>query len=434
MQKKILFASILMLLIASMSAIYVEVGTGTEQGTHLPMEPYWSYSMSQTIYNRGLINVSNHRIVEISYYFNGYSAWNEDIKIYMKHHQLSSFAGQNSWTSSNGLTLVYDGQISTTTEAGWITIVLDTPFNYNNIDNLLVAFEANSPGYASSGNNFLGTTVTEEKSIFHYSDSVNSDFVSPVAGTTSNIIPNTRFTMNVIPTGPSINVNPTSLDFGNIYLGRTGTTRVNITNTGVANLSGTISSTGTELTFSPQGFSILPSGVIQAVVQLNPQAVGPYNGSFTITSNDPDHPSVTVTTTANVLPAIPDGLAIIGDGTSSYQDIPFSTSRKHSYSQTIYYSNEIGFTNQRIEKIGWHYNGGSALGPDDIKIYMGLTSATEFEEPFDWISLDQMVQVYDGTITVPSTDGIVSVFLDNPFEYTGSQNLEIGRASCRERV
>ncbi|MFA7057756.1 MAG: choice-of-anchor J domain-containing protein, partial [Candidatus Cloacimonadales bacterium] len=157
-----------------------------------------------------------------------------------------------------------------------------------------------------------------------------------------------------------------------------------------------------------------------------PLAEGAYSGSFTITSNDPLHITTTVTTTANILPALPEGLVIIGDGALTNQGLPFEPWYKHSYSQSIYTAGEIGLSDQRVEKISWHYNGNSAWGPDVFKVYMGLTSETTFANNTSWVSNDDMMEVYDGTITVPSTDGLVEIILDIPFNYSASQNLVVG--------
>ena len=57
MRKKILFVSILMLLIASLSAVYVEVGTGEISNSYIPTYGFYSYGWSRTIYPQSeLIN------------------------------------------------------------------------------------------------------------------------------------------------------------------------------------------------------------------------------------------------------------------------------------------------------------------------------------------------------------------------------------------
>ncbi len=52
------------------------------------------------------------------------------------------------------MTLVYDGNLSVTTTDGWVTITLDTPFSYNNTDNLVIGVDENGYDYHSSSDSF----------------------------------------------------------------------------------------------------------------------------------------------------------------------------------------------------------------------------------------------------------------------------------------
>ncbi|MBI9031807.1 choice-of-anchor J domain-containing protein, partial [bacterium] len=153
---------------------------------------------------------------------------------------------------------------------------------------------------------------------------------------------------------------------------------------------------------------------------------GDYSGSFEVLSNDTAIPSLTVNTTAFILPPLPDNISIIGNGVLTNQGLPFEPFYRHTWSQSIYYAGEIGIADQRVEKISWHYNGNSAWGPDDMKIYMGLTSEISFTGNTDWISLDSMMEVFNGAITVPAEDGWVEIELNIPFIYDNTQNLVVG--------
>ena len=284
-----------------------------------------------------------------------------------------------------------------------------------------------APSYHSSSDEFYCTPTDVTRSILYYTDStIPSHEAPPTANYMRSCYPNVRLQFGEVPEGPAIRVNPISLDFGNVYLNRTGSASLNIRNIGTETLTGTISATGTELSFSIGAFTIEPFNMEQLVVSLNPLAQGAYNGSFIVNSNDPLHPATTVTTTANILPALPEGLVIIGDGTEINQGLPLEPYYNHSYSQSIYLASEIGLTDQRIEKISWHYNGYSSWGPDQFRIFMGLTNQTQFSGNTSWISTNEMMEVYDGTISVTNTEGEVEFILDIPFNYTTSQNLVVG--------
>ncbi len=235
-----------------------------------------------------------------------------------------------------------------------------------------------------------------------------------------------NFFIESIPTGPAIVVTQDTLNFGEVYLNRTGVAQLNIENWGIAPLEVDFSQDGDELAFTPNEITVQPNESQTVAVSLTPIAEGDYSGSFTINSNDTNIPSLEIATTAYILPALPDNIAIIGNGELVGQSIPFEPWYRHTWSQTIYYAGEIGIADQRIEKISWHYNGNSAWGPDDMKIYMGLTSEVDFADGDSWISAESLMEVFDGTITVPAEDGWVEFELDIPFIYDNTQNLVVG--------
>ena len=57
---------------------------------------------------------------------------------------------------------------------------------------------------------------------------------------------------------------------------------------------------------------------------------------------------------------------------------------------------------------------------------MAESSRTEFVATDDWEPLSSLTQVYAGGITVtPGAEGWVTIILDTPFTYSGSDNLII---------
>ena len=120
------------------------------------------------------------------------------------------------------------------------------------------------------------------------------------------------------------------------------------------------------------------------------------------------------------------GNVIIGTGTNTSQPLPLNMFYGHTYSQSIYTPAEFNGTYGKITKIAWYYNGNSAQGPDDIDIYMGLTSQGSFSSTTDWVAYGQLTNVYHGTLSVPATAGWVEFTLQTPFLYDGSTNLVVG--------
>ncbi|MCK5787969.1 MAG: hypothetical protein KAH32_03150, partial [Chlamydiia bacterium] len=184
----------------------VIVGTGMEVNTSLPLEMYYGYTYSQSIYTPADLTDISGSITSISYYYNGNSSFAGDvIDIYMGTTPQNEFLTTNDWVNYSDLTLVYSGTLNTTTTAGWITFDLDVPYTYSANGNLVVGFDENTAGYHSSGDEFFGTQMSNNRSIFFYNDVTNPDPINPpTTGYTLNVrdyIPNTKF--EIIPSGCS---------------------------------------------------------------------------------------------------------------------------------------------------------------------------------------------------------------------------------------
>lgn len=124
----------------------VVIGTGTED-LSLPIEPYYGYSYSQSIFLQSDIQIANRYIDKISFYwYADVDATNSDEwTIYMANTDLTEFADENSWVTE-GLTQVFSGQVDLSAGERWIEITLDTPFYHNN-QNLIIAVDENTEGY-----------------------------------------------------------------------------------------------------------------------------------------------------------------------------------------------------------------------------------------------------------------------------------------------
>ncbi|OQY28755.1 MAG: hypothetical protein B6244_06235 [Candidatus Cloacimonetes bacterium 4572_55] len=142
---------------------------------------------------------------------------------------------------------------------------------------------------------------------------------------------------------------------------------------------------------------------------------------FTALGTDENPANDTTTVIITVMPA---GIVQIGDGTLE-KGLPIYPGFNYTYSQSIYLQNEIGTGNQRISKLYYYYNGNSAWGPDDIVVYMGHTSETDFVDNWDWIPVANLTEVYNGQFSVPAVEGWVEIILNYPFIYNNTDNLVI---------
>ncbi|MBQ3754301.1 MAG: hypothetical protein II864_12325 [Prevotella sp.] len=148
--KKLL--SLLVLLMTAASGAWAEevtIGDGTETTRDFPIDNYFNYSCTEEIYTADEIGTKG-TINAISFYYHygtPYEASN--VKMFMKHVTRSAFTSTTDCEPLSETDLVWTGNIAPT-EEGWFTFTLDTPFEYNGTDNLLVAFYDGTNGYAGT--------------------------------------------------------------------------------------------------------------------------------------------------------------------------------------------------------------------------------------------------------------------------------------------
>ena len=193
----------------------IQIGYGVAINQGLPIEPYFNYSYSQTIYPQADVN-SEGDISTVAWEYNGNSVWGPDaIKIYMGHTTETTFATTSSWLDVADLTLVYDGNIVVPAVSNWVPITLDTPFSYNNIANLVIAVEENSDGCHASNDDFYCTVAEGNVSIMYRNDSVNPDPLAPPIGTLKAYYPNVLLLMDTEEDPPVTQYPaPTNLEIG----------------------------------------------------------------------------------------------------------------------------------------------------------------------------------------------------------------------------
>jgi len=175
------------------------VGFGTTNSNATPMNRFYDYSASETIYMNSELGFSG-KINSIG--FNKVSGANTDaiaaVSIYMKS-TTDSVPGTTASTA--GYTLVYSGSFPNTAPSGWMNQALTTPFDYStgNLSVLIVkgyqAYTSDRPYWANS---VTGST-TEMYRATSYADDEDEDFPGENAWSSSSVMtrtynrPNTRF-------------------------------------------------------------------------------------------------------------------------------------------------------------------------------------------------------------------------------------------------
>ena len=165
--------------VASGGVITDAIIDGSQTNQSAPIEPYYRYTYSQQIYYQSEINEEGN-ISALAFEYNGYTTTNFDVEIYLGHTTRSTFTTTtNNWISYSDLTKVYDGTYSVSNSAGWYSITFDTPFYYNNSDNLVVAVREKSYSYQSSSTEFYTDDGGAYRVLTYYDDGTNPNPASP---------------------------------------------------------------------------------------------------------------------------------------------------------------------------------------------------------------------------------------------------------------
>lgn len=175
--KKILL-SLLVSFVGLATYSQVQVGTSTTTTGNIPFPSNWGYTYSQQLYYQSEINASGN-ITTVSFYYSSGTITNSDsVTIYLGHSTKTAFNSTTDWVPLASLTQVFKGNVTYPSSAGWFTITLDIPFAYNNVDNLVVAFEEDRPGFGSLAQ-WRYSSSPNYRSIYYRSDGTNPDPASP---------------------------------------------------------------------------------------------------------------------------------------------------------------------------------------------------------------------------------------------------------------
>lgn len=170
----------------------VNIGTGTQTGESLPIEPYYGFSYSQSIYLASEINASGS-ITGVKFYTdpNISISSSNDWVVYLGHTTKTAFSSTTDWET--GLTEVFNGSISVV--GNEVTITFTTPFAYNGTDNLMVAVDENGTGYDDNADEFYSSAVTGDRALYYRNDTTNPDPTGtlPTASGTQQSVPNIQF-------------------------------------------------------------------------------------------------------------------------------------------------------------------------------------------------------------------------------------------------
>lgn len=180
------------LLLCSLSrAEIIQIGTGQVEDKGLPWSVTSGYSYVQQVYPAAAILVSGS-ISSIGFQYNVSSnvflAANNELRVFLGHTSQTSL---ETWIPFSELIEVFNGSLQYSDfsnglpGSGWLTIVLETPFVYNNGLNLVIAIDENSSGYGASNDDFFCSLQEQNRALRFRSGTINPDPANPPSSSLS---------------------------------------------------------------------------------------------------------------------------------------------------------------------------------------------------------------------------------------------------------
>lgn len=299
----------------------VPIGNGSTY-MQLPINTFYGYSYSQSLFLQSEINVAGKRIEKVRYYWGGSEAAtaSNDWVIYMGHTTKTFFATTADWIPLTSLTQVFSGVVNIPGTPGWIEITLDSPFVYNNTDNLVIAVDENEPSYNFSGHAFACSSLAANRSIRYNGDSVNANPATPPTGILTQGIPNIRLQFGLASV---LTITDASdLSFGSVFLGdspvitrqlqSTGSTPVVITGASMYNASSAFS---TGLSGFP--INLAPGASLNVNITFHPLQARTYSDTLYVYNSSQNNPVIKIALLGVGVyspPQPPQGVSIMVDG------------------------------------------------------------------------------------------------------------------------
>ncbi len=185
MKRKSLLFLLLALLFAPWAAQAQETVTvgdvnSTTKSYNTPFNSLYWYSFTEIIYPADEITIDNETvagtITSVSYYLDQSYAENQtnDIVLYMKNVTRTTFTSNTDYEPVTANDVVFNGQWTIPANyTGWLTITLDTPFEYDGESNLMIAMDENTDRYSTR--NFKYTNVSNSGISYYGDENKNPD-------------------------------------------------------------------------------------------------------------------------------------------------------------------------------------------------------------------------------------------------------------------
>jgi len=114
----------------------------------------------------------------------------------------------------------------------------------------------------------------------------------------------------------------------------------------------------------------------------------------------------------------------IGNELNFEKSVPLNPNFCYSMSQTIYHLYDTNIEDQLIQSLSFAYGNNNDWLVDNIRIYLGHTNKTVFQNNDDWIPIEELSLVFDGQVNfIQSLWGQIE--FDTTFPYNNQDNLVV---------
>ena len=197
MKKQLLFSFVALLCFGFANAQMVQTTHGFSYQSYIPIAMNHEYSYTQHIIlkselENGGWDSTYDVITKLRWekFNSGYFSTAYNWKIYMGNISKTVFSSTDDWVDLGELTEVFDGTIPINTGFGWFEIVLDIPFWYDGVGNLVIAVAETTPGMSTQSVPFGSTNVGINRGLYRcQNDSIPSPD-DPPSGILTSTVPN----------------------------------------------------------------------------------------------------------------------------------------------------------------------------------------------------------------------------------------------------
>ena len=162
----------------------LQVGSGTATNRYVPTNAYYDYSYAQMLYTPGEVGIDG--IIDTLAFEVTSNTTTRTLTIYMAEVSQTTLASQ---VAEAEFSQVFSGSVALA--PGWVTIALDTVFEYQDTGSLVIAVIDGTGSWVSSYPYFGGTTMTDTRSLYGYMDNTPYTLASSISNTTQ-FLPNIK--------------------------------------------------------------------------------------------------------------------------------------------------------------------------------------------------------------------------------------------------